>query len=153
MEGLTVSPLGAEHLELVAGIEERSQLTPMSRGLLAPILAGDSRSRIIGAFDGAGTLAGFLIYSLLPPESELEDLCVDLPFRNLGVGSSLMGAYCAILEEAGCSCSHLEVRISNAPALHLYRKWGYGDVGRRRDYYRLPGGGREDALLMTRSGA
>ena len=41
----------------------------------------------------------------------------------------------------------LEVRVSNTPAVSLYRKFGFEDVGRRPAYYTLP---TEDALLMTK---
>jgi ribosomal-protein-alanine N-acetyltransferase len=40
----------------------------------------------------------------------------------------------------------LEVRISNRPALDLYMKHGFEQVGRRRGYYEKP---KEDAILMT----
>ena len=40
----------------------------------------------------------------------------------------------------------LEVRESNDPALRLYRKYGFQEVGRRKNYYEKP---REDAILMT----
>ena len=41
----------------------------------------------------------------------------------------------------------LEVRASNAPAIALYQKHGYAQVGLRRGYYAHP---KEDAILMTR---
>ena len=40
----------------------------------------------------------------------------------------------------------LEVRASNAPAIALYMKHGFAQVGRRRGYYDDP---KEDAILMT----
>ena len=39
----------------------------------------------------------------------------------------------------------LEVRISNLPALGLYAKWGFKDVGKRKGYYQ---DNNEDALIM-----
>ena len=39
----------------------------------------------------------------------------------------------------------LEVRESNAPAIGLYQKLGFVEVGRRKNYYEKP---REDAILM-----
>ena len=41
----------------------------------------------------------------------------------------------------------LEVRPSNGAAVALYRKHGFQEAGRRRDYYENP---QEDALLLTR---
>ena len=40
----------------------------------------------------------------------------------------------------------LEVRESNTPAIGLYRKLGFEEVGRRKGYYTNP---KEDAILMT----
>ena len=41
----------------------------------------------------------------------------------------------------------LEVRAGNAPAIALYRKHGFQEAGRRKNYYQQP---REDAIIMTR---
>jgi ribosomal-protein-alanine N-acetyltransferase len=43
----------------------------------------------------------------------------------------------------------LEVRASNLPAINLYRKAGFADIGLRREYYPAENG-REDAILMGR---
>ena len=40
----------------------------------------------------------------------------------------------------------LEVRAGNAAAQALYRRFGFGVVGERKDYYRSP---VENALVMT----
>jgi [ribosomal protein S18]-alanine N-acetyltransferase len=42
----------------------------------------------------------------------------------------------------------LEVRVSNAAAIALYRASGFVEIGRRRGYYQNTNG-REDALLMA----
>jgi ribosomal-protein-alanine N-acetyltransferase len=36
------------------------------------------------------------------------------------------------------TCSILEVRINNTPALAMYNRLGYRRIGRRRGYYRRP---------------
>jgi len=43
----------------------------------------------------------------------------------------------------------LEVRVSNAQAINLYKKLGFEDYGVRPGYY---SDNREDALIMWRSG-
>jgi len=42
----------------------------------------------------------------------------------------------------------LEVRASNQSAYRLYERYGFNEIGRRRDYYPVAGG-REDALVMA----
>ena len=41
----------------------------------------------------------------------------------------------------------LEVRECNLPAVSLYKKHGYVQAGRRKDYYTRP---KEDALIFTK---
>ena len=50
----------------------------------------------------------------------------------------------------GVSRLLLEVRASNAAAIGLYRKYGFIETGRRKNYYPLPEGGYEDAILMEK---
>ena len=44
-------------------------------------------------------------------------------------------------------CLTLEVRASNNPAIALYEKLGFVQIGRRKNYYRNP---REDALILRK---
>ena len=43
----------------------------------------------------------------------------------------------------------IEVRPGNLAALALYRRHGFIEIGRRRNYYPAQGG-REDAIVMAR---
>ena len=53
--------------------------------------------------------------------------------------------------ERGATRIFLEVAAANRPALRFYEKHGFGRDGLRRGYYPRPGGGRDDALLMSRA--
>jgi ribosomal-protein-alanine N-acetyltransferase len=59
-----------------------------------------------------------------------------------------------VIEEAAQSKSFqdifLEVRISNAPAITLYKSFAYQEIGIRKDYYPTKDGGREDAKVMKK---
>ncbi|HEY9536300.1 MAG TPA: ribosomal-protein-alanine acetyltransferase, partial [Kiloniellaceae bacterium] len=45
----------------------------------------------------------------------------------------------------------LEVAEPNAGARAFYRGEGFDEIGRRRNYYRMPGGAPADAVICARS--
>jgi ribosomal-protein-alanine N-acetyltransferase len=55
-----------------------------------------------------------------------------------------------LAQRGGADTVFLEVRISNAAAIHLYTGSGFGEVGMRRAYYPARRG-REDALVLARA--
>ena len=67
--------------------------------------------------------------------------------RRRGIAEALMTALESRLSERGAERITLEVRASNAPAIALYRKLGYAQVGLRKNYYEKP---REDALILQK---
>jgi len=70
-----------------------------------------------------------------------------LPFaRGIGIASSLMQRTFEALKKYGASEVYLEVRVSNEPAIRLYRKLGFEPIRRLPAYY-VDG---EDAWLMAR---
>ena len=54
---------------------------------------------------------------------------------------------CDRLRQRGSRCLTLEVRASNAPAICLYEKLGFRQVGRRPNYYSHP---KEDGLILRK---
>ncbi|PCN50791.1 ribosomal-protein-alanine N-acetyltransferase [Candidatus Geothermarchaeota archaeon ex4572_27] len=67
-------------------------------------------------------------------------------YRKRGIGTSLLKeAIKALKERWGCQDVYLEVRISNTPAINLYKKLGFTISYVRRGYYR----DGEDAYEMS----
>jgi len=92
-----------------------------------------------------GSLLGMIVAWRVADETQVLELLVAPHARRTGLGRALLLA--AWERSAQCRGPMvLEVRASNEPALGLYRKLGFEEVGRRRGYY----GGLEDAVLMTR---
>jgi len=112
---------------------------------LAAIAPESSPRRICMVASEADTLAGFAVFSRLPPEAELESIAVAAEFQKKGLGRELFRAGIAALHRTGVTTVFLEVRASNQPALALYGRMGFRQGGRRRSYYTDP---TEDALLL-----
>lgn len=68
-------------------------------------------------------------------------------YRRRGIGESLMRKAMKAMKEYGASEFYLEVRVSNIPAINLYRKLNYQITKRIIGYY-LDG---EDAYVMARA--
>ena len=103
------------------------------------------RERFIVAMEGP-ELIGYAALSAILDEGNLDNIAVAPAHRRRGVGETLLEAVIRRCREQQLSLLYLEVRASNRPALDLYEKHGFTQVGRRKNYYEKP---REDAILMT----
>lgn len=90
-------------------------------------------------------LAGYMAFSLIEDEMEILNLAVHPAYRRRGLGEALLARSFEICVAAGIKKSFLDVKVSNDPALALYRKFGYKKIGVRKKYYPDT---REDALLF-----
>ena len=96
------------------------------------------------------TVAGYVGSQTVCNETDMMNVAVTADFRRQGIGEKLVTA---LVEELKAIESHsltLEVRASNAPAIALYEKTGFTEVGRRKNYYRNP---KEDALILRKEWA
>ncbi len=68
--------------------------------------------------------------------------------QGRGLGLTLLEHLMSIACKADARECFLEVRDSNTAAFKLYERYGFNEIGRRRDYYPAVGG-REDAVVMA----
>jgi ribosomal-protein-alanine N-acetyltransferase len=73
------------------------------------------------------------------------NVAVDPDWHRRRVGTRLLVALAHVAIERGCRHLSLEVRVSNARAIHLYEAAGFRTTGVRRGYYT---DNREDAYVM-----
>lgn len=93
-------------------------------------------------------VAGFAIGRVVLDEAELLTIALDPKWRGQHVASGLLQRHCQRLRQAGAATVFLEVAADNAPALALYRKAGFREMGRRTGYYPGAKGERRDAITM-----
>ena len=94
-----------------------------------------------------GDLAGYVGSQTVMDETDMMNIAVDVRYRRQGVAQALVEALVERLKMAKSRCLTLEVRISNAPAIALYEKLGFEQVGKRPNYYRNP---KEDAWILRK---
>jgi [ribosomal protein S18]-alanine N-acetyltransferase len=99
-----------------------------------------ARNQVMGP-----SVIGFFAGWIVEDELHVNNVAAHRDYRRIGIGRRLMEAAIDEAGRRGVAQVILEVRASNEPAQLLYRELGFGFVGRRRDYYRLP---TEDALVM-----
>jgi ribosomal-protein-alanine N-acetyltransferase len=91
---------------------------------------------------------GFVLVRVAADESEVLSLGVTPAARRRGVGSQLLAAALDEARRRGATVMFLEVGEGNSPAIALYKRHGFNQVGCRKAYYRAPGRAPEDALLF-----
>jgi ribosomal-protein-alanine N-acetyltransferase len=97
---------------------------------------------------GAASIAGFIIGQAATEEAEIFSVGVADAFRRNGAARALVIKICASMAALGATSVFLEVAVDNPGAIALYDAVGFEIVGRRKDYYRDPGGVRVDAMIM-----
>jgi [ribosomal protein S18]-alanine N-acetyltransferase len=119
-----------------------------TREMYAETLAPASASRVLvaeNAAEDAGVVIGFLCYRVVRNEIQVANLAVDPRQQRKGVGSALLESVWA--RHPGADEMTLDVRESNAGARAFYRRLGFAEERRRRDFYQNP---QEDAILLVR---
>lgn len=88
--------------------------------------------------------AGYAIVWCTFEQAQIARIGIDPALQKRGLGSKLMDAIKASAREEGCEFLSLEVRVSNAPAIALYKKAGLVELNRKKRYY----SNGEDALFL-----
>ena len=133
------------HVKAVAELEKICFSDPWSENSVASELKNKLALWLVA--EDEGKVAGYIGSQTCGDESDVMNVAVHPDFRRRGIAEALVSALVEELKAIESRCLTLEVRASNAPAISLYEKLGFGEIGRRKNYYRNP---REDALIMRK---
>ena len=92
-------------------------------------------------------VAGYVGSQTVMDETDMMNVAVHPDHRRKGIAEALVLSLAEALKEKGSHCLTLEVRASNAPAIGLYEKLGFQQIGLRKNYYHNP---KEDALILRK---
>jgi len=140
-------PMQTADLDAVYSIERAAYPFPWTPGNFADCLETDYRCEVMLEDD---VLVGYSILATMVDEAHILNCCVAPACQGRGLGRQMMQHLIHRLAHMRLPSLLLEVRPSNAAAVHLYTDLGFCEIGRRRGYYPATAemGGREDALVM-----
>ena len=138
---MKIEKFALQYLDDVANIEKVCFSHPWSRQDLKNQLDLDTSHFVVAVVDGRAV--GYMGLQIFSGEGYVTNVAVLPEYRGQGIAQAL------IKEQMKNDMSFitLEVRESNAPAINLYTKMGFVNVGIRPDFYSDP---TENAIIMTR---
>jgi [ribosomal protein S18]-alanine N-acetyltransferase len=151
---IQIRPLAYPDLPHVIAVERRVFPTPWSLAMFVLELSKQS-GVCLAAFsadsagEAGGRLVAYLICSRYDTVWHIMNIAVDTDFQRRGLATALLAELYERVEDPAARFT-LEVRRSNAVAIHLYEREGFRAAGMRRRYYQDNG---EDALVMWRTPA
>lgn len=152
----TIATMTEEHAPVLATLHREDFVRPWTDGEFSSLIAQDAVFGFVALETGnarAGPV-GFVLARSAADEGEILTIAVARSHRRHGLGWQLMDAALRELYGQRAEALFLEVDETNRPALGLYRRLGFREVGRRPAYYDRPdaaaGEGKSAALVMRR---
>lgn len=133
------------HVPQVAALEKECFSDPWSQRSVASELENPLALWLVWEEDGQ--VLGYVGSQTVLDETDMMNVAVSAQARRRGIAQALVEGLCDRLRRQGSRCLTLEVRASNAPAIALYEKLGFRQVGRRPNYYSHP---KEDGLILRK---
>ena len=144
---MMILKMTADHVTQVAELEKLCFSDPWSEKSVASELT-NALSYWLVALEG-DTVTGYIGSQTVMGETDMMNVGVHPEYRRQGIAERLiLELVQGLKQEMESSCLTLEVRASNDPAIALYQKLDFHQVGLRKNYYRNP---REDALILRKT--
>ena len=149
-------PMTPAWLDAVLRIELGAYEHPWTRGNFADSINAGYQAQLLtaGASPDVALLAYFVAMKGLD-EVHLLNIAVAPEYQHQGWARLLLDALAIWARGQGAQWLWLEVRLSNGRAKAVYERYGFREVGLRRNYYPAGGPGlvgasqREDAVVMS----
>lgn len=143
-DAICFRPMTEADIDAVLKVEYAAFTHPWTRGIF---LDGLKSYQCWLMFEGDQQV-GHGVIQLILDEAHLLNITVKPQSQGRGLGLSLLTHLMQEAQKKGAQECFLEVRASNVSAYRLYERFGFNEIGRRRDYY-PSADGREDALVMA----
>lgn len=111
--------------------------------ILKEEIESDNSKYIVAKIDNE--VIGFAGIKIIVDEADIMNIVTKISYRNQGIGTLLLKNLISISSELQLSSISLEVNEENLPAIHLYEKFGFENLGVRKNYYQ-----NKNAIIMTK---
>ena len=91
-------------------------------------------------------VVGFAGISVIFDEATLNNIVVEKSCRGKGIGEEMLETLIDLCSDMNLKTFTLEVNVENTPAIKLYEKFGFKNLGIRKKYYN----NTTDAYIMTK---
>ena len=142
---MIIREMKPEDVPAIAELEKQCFSAPWSENMIISSLENRLSCWLVAEIEGA--IAGYVGSEAVLDSADMMNIAVALEFRRQGVGAALVNGLVSRLQSKSVSFLLLEVRVSNKPAIAMYEKLGFLQVGLRPRYYCNP---REDAFVMRK---
>ena len=127
-------------------VETVGHAYPWTEGIFYDCLRAGYRCQVA---ELAGEIVGFSVIQVAVGEAHIFNVCVNRAYQRQGLGAMVLKELLEVAERVHVRSIFLEVRPSNEAAVRLYERFGFMEVGVRKQYYPSPQG-REDALIFAK---
>ncbi len=154
MQNILIRPMRQEDVPQVAELENKIFSRPWSAESFEKALTYPEQILLVAegtAEEGNSSeiekdaILGYSILFAAADQADVSNIAVDPDHRGQKIGDALMQEMLNQAADRGVKEVFLEVRVSNAPAIGLYQKYGFERIGVRKGYYEDP---KENAHLM-----
>lgn len=91
-------------------------------------------------------IVGFAGIKVMLDEADIMNIVTKKDFRNKGIGNLLLENLITLSRNLNLNTITLEVNEENMPAIRLYEKFGFRNLGVRKNYYKDKNG-----IIMTKT--
>ncbi len=90
-------------------------------------------------------IVGFAGIKIIMDEADIMNIVTKKFYRNQGIGTLLLENLISLSIQLNLTSLSLEVNENNLPAIRLYKKFGFKNLGTRKNYYQ-----NQNAIIMTK---
>lgn len=144
---LQFAPMTMEDVDAVVAIEDTIYSHPWTRGNFVDSLYSNYQAQTLRTAEGE--LLGYFLVMLAVEEAHLLNISVAAQHQHQGLGQLLLNQSTALARKHAMQTMLLEVRESNLHAIKVYLRYGFSEIGRRKNYYPAEGNTREGAIVMS----